>query len=149
MAKENQLTDKLAQQSTKDIAPEQQTKLTAQEIKVIETPLHPQAEKLIEDLTLEFASSLQFQAKLLAHRRKDEIVLSNHVDEALEITRQERKQKGWQKWAVVLGSALLGFALRGFFGELSGGRNPIYLGVYFVVFGISLLLLFLGLNNRI
>jgi DNA helicase TIP49 (TBP-interacting protein) len=58
--------------------------------------LHPQANKLARQFAYDFAYSLILQAKILAHQRKDEMVLKKHIEEAYDIISEKRKRE-WTK----------------------------------------------------
>jgi hypothetical protein len=117
------------------------------QLDVINKDVHPQAQKLIEQLTLDFGTAILLQAKTLAHRRNDDVVLRTHVDEALDIIQQERRQRRWKDWAVAIGGALFGTFAQGFITELSAGRNPIFLGIYVLLGFVGLLLMFAGFQK--
>jgi hypothetical protein len=112
---------------------------------IIGKELHPQAKKLVKQFINNFTESLIVQAKVLAFRRGAELVLSNDVQEALEIITKERT-KNWKKQIVIiLGSALLGAFVQGFVTELSGG-NTVLMAVYTVLGFIGMFLVFWGLR---
>jgi hypothetical protein len=123
------------------------SKYVQRQTDIVNKELHSQARQLIEQLTLDFATSLLVQAKTLAQRRDDEIVLRHHVDEALESIQQERKRKRGRDLAGALGGVSLGAFLQGFPTELLGGRDPMSL-VFFVVLGLlGVLLLAVGFRR--
>jgi len=86
---------------------------------VVNKEFHPQAKDHAQELINNFATSLIFQAKLLAFRRGAEIVLSRDVDEALNFISQERTQNWRKKLVIAIGGAMLGAFLEGFVGALS------------------------------
>jgi hypothetical protein len=85
--------------------------------------VHPAAEKLFRQLVNEYATSILYQAKLLAYRRRDDAVLGNHIEEAQDIVEQQRKRNRVRELQIIFGSALLGAFIPGFIAELSNG-NP-------------------------
>ncbi|MCA9906224.1 MAG: hypothetical protein KC547_20355, partial [Anaerolineae bacterium] len=89
---------------------------------ILSKKLHPQAESLVRTLVDDFATTLVYQAKLLAFRRKDEVVLSNHILDSVDIVRRER-QRGWTREIIIfVGSALFGAFIPGILTEF--GRGP-------------------------
>lgn len=54
---------------------------------------HPNAKDLTKRDITEFSDSLVLQAKVLAYQQKDDMVLCNHVREALDIVSKRKKQK--------------------------------------------------------
>jgi len=107
---------------------------------IVGKDLHPQAAELAEKFTLEYGTALLLQAKLLAHRRRDDMVLRSHVEDAAQALWLERRQKRWQIWVAVLGGVLFGTGTRGFMTELQGSRTPLVLGVYVALTIVGLLM---------
>ena len=68
------------------------------------------------------------------------MVLRSHVEEALEIIRQERKQKGWKLWIPILGGVLFGTGARGFITEMQGTRDPFMIVFYVLMAFIGLIM---------
>lgn len=107
---------------------------------------HPRAEQLAQEYVDEFAASLLLQAKMLASQERAEMVLSSHVEDALEVLRRERKRRWYRELLIVFGSALFGAFIPGFITELSTGHQ--ILTVVYTAMGFSgMLLLFLGLRR--
>jgi hypothetical protein len=71
----------------------------------------------------EFAASLLFQAKMLAFQEHADLVLSTHIEEALEVINRERKKRWTRELMIVIGSALFGAFIPGFMTELSAGHQ--------------------------
>lgn len=117
------------------------------QLEVIDIKLHPPAEEFIEDLIMDFGTTLLVQAKTLAYQREDDIVLKNHVSDALNIIQQERRPKRWRNWAVALGGVLLGTFVSGFTAELSSRMHPIMLAIYVVLGFLGLILMFAGFKR--
>jgi hypothetical protein len=116
------------------------------QINAIDTELHPQAEKAIKQFVSDFATSLILQAKLIAYRSKADLVLSTHVDEALDTVNRNRKQTWSRELLIILGSALLGAFVQGFISELSSG-NSWLIATYVALGFIGMFLVFLGLRR--
>lgn len=62
------------------------------------------------------------------------------MEEALEIIKQERKQKPWKIWVTVLGGVFFGTGAKGFITELQGTRDPLTISAYVVLAFIGLLM---------
>ena len=118
--------------------------MASQQIEVIRKELHPQAEDLVRQRTNEFATSLLLQAKTLAYQRRDDVVLSNHVEEALDIIRKRRDPGRLREFVIIMGGALFGAFVQGFITELSSGR-PLLVAIYVVLGFLGMGLIFLGL----
>lgn len=115
-----------------------------EQIDALSKKLHPQAAKLVEEHTINFAISLLLQAKVLAYRRKDEIVLSNHIEEAITIITKGRKKARLREFVIVVGGALFGAFIQGFVAELSRG-NTLLIAIYTSLGFIGIVLVFWGL----
>ena len=83
------------------------------------------------------------QAKTLAYEEQDDVVLSNHIEEALDIIKREQKQKWVKELVSVLGGALFGAFVQGFITELSTG-NTLLIVIYTILGFIGMLLVFFG-----
>jgi len=112
----------------------------------INKELHPQAGSSIKRYTQDFATSLMLQAKIIAYRSKADVVLSSHVDEALDKIYKERKQSSARELLIVLGGAFFGAFIQGFISELSSG-NTILIAVYVILGFIGMFMVFLGLRK--
>jgi hypothetical protein len=114
---------------------------------IADKPLHPQAAELIKQYASDFAESLIFQSKILAHQRKDDVVLRSHVEEALTIL-STRQQKWRDQIAIILGSALFGAFVQGFtdqwFAEMP---NMPLIAVYVVLGFVGVFGIFYGLRR--
>ena len=89
------------------------------QIQAVEIELHPQAEKQARQHVNIFATSLILQAKVIAYRTKADAVLTNHIDEALDVITRERKQSWSRELLIILGGAFVGAFIQGFISELS------------------------------
>jgi len=114
--------------------------LSREEEAIATIELHPQAKNLIEKLILDFGSSLLLQAKIIAHRRHDDMVLRSHVEEALDVIHLERKQKWWKSFVTILGGVFFGAGARGFITELQGSREPTIITIYVILAFVGLLM---------
>jgi hypothetical protein len=85
----------------------------------ISKQLHPNAAQLIKEHATNFAESLIVYSKTVAYQKGDELVLTSHVKDALEIIQRESKRKRWKELAIFASSAILGFSIQGFLTELS------------------------------
>ena len=112
----------------------------------INKELHQQAETSVKKYTHDFATSLLLQAKIIAYRSKADVVLSSHVDEALDKIYNERKQSWSKELLIVLGGAFFGAFIQGFISELSSG-NATLITVYVLLGFIGMFMVFLGLRR--
>ena len=115
-------------------------------LETLNKELHSQAELLAKEYVDEFAASLLLQAKMLAFQENADMVLSNHIEEARQVIRRERKQRWARELLVVMGSALFGAFIPGFITELSAGHK-LLIAVYTTMGFLGMLLLFLGLRR--
>jgi protein-S-isoprenylcysteine O-methyltransferase Ste14 len=116
------------------------------QIDAIDKELHPQAEKTAKQYINEFATSLLLQAKITAYRSKADVVLSSHVDEALDTINRGRKQIWSRELVIIIGSALLGAFIQGFISERSSG-NSLLIATYVVLGFVGMFLVFWGLRR--
>lgn len=116
-----------------------------QQIEAISKELHPQAEKLAQAYIRDFATSLLLQAKILAYKRKADIVLSSHVEEAKDMVEGGQKQNWLNEFVMILGSAFFGAFLQGFIMELSTGRT-LFIVIYTAIGFVGILMVFWGLR---
>ena len=116
------------------------------QIDAIDKELHAKAEKAIKQYVNDFATSLLLQAKVIAYRSKADVVLSNHVDEALETVNRSRQQTWSRELVIIIGSALLGAFVQGFISELGSG-NSVLLAIYVVLGFAGMFLVFWGLRR--
>ena len=112
----------------------------------INKELHPQAVFSIKKYTRDFATSLLLQAKVIAYRSKADVVLTTHVDEALDKIYKERRQSWGKELLIVLGGAFFGAFIQGFISELSSG-NAILIATYVILGFIGMFMVFLGLRK--
>ena len=109
--------------------------------------IHIQADSLVKQIVTDFENELRLQANILA--KEDEVILSNHVRQALVVVRREKSRKWKEELPILIGGTLLGTFLAGFANELSMATlRPIWIAVY-VIFGfIGAFLIFLGFINQ-
>src|SRR5687768_10671578 len=85
---------------------------------VINKKFHAQAEKVVTQYVNDFAKSLITQAKFIAYNAKADVVMSNHVHEALEtINNSPKKKARYREIARDSGGILLGLAIQGYIAE--------------------------------
>ena len=116
------------------------------QLEAVNLELHPHAEELAGKYINEFAVSLRLQAKLLAWNRNDDIVLSNHVEAALDSIRKSEEKKRVREIAILLGSALIGAFFQGSLTELSNNR-AVWVFVYAILGMIGASLVFWGFRK--
>ena len=108
--------------------------------------LFPQAKERAREHIRDFAVSLIMQAKILAYSQKANVVLSNHIDEALELL-SARKRESWSRQiSIVVGGAFFGAFVQGFVSELSAGHAPL-VAAYTALGFIGMVLVFWGLRR--
>ena len=109
---------------------------------------HPNAKDLAKRDITEFSDSLVLQAKVLAYQQKDDMVLCNHVREALEIVSKRKKQKWTRDLGIIIGSTLFGTFVQGFVAELfSSPINPALIAIYTILGVAGLIGVFWELRN--
>lgn len=85
---------------------------------IITRPFHAHAERLARDYSLDFATSLILQAKLLAHSRGDDVVTQRHVEDARYVLRSQQEQESWtRQFLNLIGSAIFGASFAAFVRE--------------------------------
>jgi hypothetical protein len=95
---------------------------------------HPNAKDLAKRNIADFSDSLVLQAKILAYQQKDDMVLCNHVRDALDIISKRKKTKWTRDLGIVIGSALFGTFVQGFVAELSSTPiNPALIAIYTIL----------------
>ena len=112
----------------------------------IQIPLHSSAEQLALEYIDAFGESLILQAKLLAYKRDDVLVLSSHIREALEVMDHEKERKWWREGSIIVFGTLFGAGAQGFISEL--GINPArseFIAAWAILAFISLVFVFIGL----
>lgn len=116
------------------------------QLEALNKELHPHAEQLARDIVDDFAATLLLQSKLVAAQQKAELVLSSHIEEAMNIISREQK-RGWSReLLIVVGAALFGAFIPGFITELSTGRQLLIV-IYTVLGLLGMFLVFLGLRR--
>lgn len=112
----------------------------------VDIDLYPQAAERARRHINDFAISLIMQAKILAFSQKANVVLSSHVDEALELL-NSRKRESWSRQiSIVVGSAFFGASIQGFVSELSAG-HAFLVAAYAVLGFIGMILVFWALRR--
>ncbi len=88
-----------------------------------DVPFHPNAFSLTRSHVSDFSKALARGAQNVAFRRKDEMVLSNHVKEAVEEIRKEPNKSRWSQFVIFLSSVILGISGQGFVAEITRFRT--------------------------
>jgi len=115
-------------------------------LEALNKELHPHAEQVAKEYVDEFAASLLLQAKMLAFQEHADLVLSNHIEEALQVINRERKKSWTRELMIVIGSALFGAFIPGFMTELSAGHQ-LLIALYTSMGFLGIILVFLGLRR--
>ncbi|GAI73450.1 unnamed protein product [marine sediment metagenome] len=111
----------------------------------IDKKLHPNAEDKIREYTDDFATSLVLQSKMLAFREKADVVLSTHVDEALDVIAFRRQEAWAQGISKIVGGALFGAFIPGFLSALPTGDIRAIV-IYTALGFVGMFLVFLGIR---
>jgi hypothetical protein len=110
-------------------------------------PFHPEAESLALSHIGRFATVLLWQAKVVAAREKAEIVLSTHVNNAVDNIVQDKGRWRQRELAIAVAGALFGGGFEGFASELAqSSLHAGWLGLYALVGVAGLGLLFWALG---
>lgn len=96
--------------------------------------IHKEADDLIKQITQEFQDKLRLQSNLLA--QDDELVLKNHVRDALLIIRRTRNRTWKEEFPIILGGVLLGSFAQGFPTEAFGPAPKMLLLTIYALSGI-------------
>jgi len=96
---------------------------------IINQALHPNAENLAKKEINDFAVNLLLRSKIIAHQQKGDLVMTNHVKEALEEIRKSPNRSRLKEIIVLVGGSLFGAFIQGFITELSNG-NTVLVIVY-------------------
>jgi hypothetical protein len=112
----------------------------------IDVDLDPQAVQRARIFINEFAVALIMQAKTLAFSRRTDLVLTKHIDEALELLNKKGQQSWTRDFAIIIGSAFSGAFLQGFVSALSSG-NAFLMASYTFMGFVGLFIVFWGLRR--
>lgn len=108
-------------------------------------PLHDSAERLLLEYIDTFGETLVLQAKLLAYERGDDLVLSTHVSDALDILQRERQRNWRREFVIVVGSSFLGAGGQGFFTELGNQpARPLFIAFWAIMAFVSIIAVFVS-----
>jgi len=113
---------------------------------IVNLELHPQAQTRARERINEFGTSMLLQAKLIAYKTKADLVLSRHIDEAVNTMYTEHKQSWTKELLIIVGGALFGAFIQGFVTELSTG-NKLLIAIYTLLGFVGMLLVFVGLRR--
>jgi hypothetical protein len=117
------------------------------EEEIINKPISGDAETFAKECVDEFSETLFWQAKTLAYQRRNEMVLREHVEEALRIARREAGEK-WRPQLLILGGGVLaGTFIQGAASELLKKQTDISIAaiaVYIVLGVVGMITIFWG-----
>jgi hypothetical protein len=106
--------------------------------------LHESAKQHARKLVDDFAVTLVVQAKVIATRDRDELVLKRHVDEAFEFILLQKRKNWMREFLKIMGGAFVGAFIPGLIASLPA--NDITGSIIFIVLGfIGLTCIFIGL----
>jgi len=104
--------------------------------------VHPEAAELVLRSAMDFATSLILQAKVLAHARRDNVVLTRHVEDARYVLSSQEEQRSWSRQVLILiGSAVFGASFSAFVREVLASQPNMPWIVVFVAAGFVGMLL--------
>lgn len=103
--------------------------------------LHPRASKLVDAYSRKFENSLRLQAQIVASQSKADLVMSSHVEEALEKVKSASKRNWSKEIGIIVGSAMFGAFLQGFITELYTG-NALLIAIYTSIGILGMLIVF-------
>lgn len=107
--------------------------------------LHQEAEKRAKQHVRDFSVALLMQAKLVAFQEKADMVLSNHVDNALDKISTVKRVRS-KELLIIVGSAFFGAFVQGFISELPTLR--VTLIVAYVLLGFAgMFMVFWAMNQ--
>jgi hypothetical protein len=112
----------------------------------VDIDLHPQAVQKARKCINDFAITLIMQAKTLAFSKKADLVLTTHIDEALEMLNTKKRESWYREIAIIIGSAFFGAFIQGFVSELSSG-NAFLIASYTVMGFAGIFMVFWGLRR--
>jgi len=111
---------------------------------IIAKNLHQSAEAKIGEYTGSFANTVVLQSKIQAYAERAEVVLSRHVDEAMDHIMHQRKIDWIREGFKIVGGAFVGAFIPGLITSLHA--NDITATVIYIVLGfIGMLMVFLGI----
>ena len=98
---------------------------------ILAKKFHLQASRLVDKHIEAFARSLKLQAQIIAQKNKADIVLSNHVEDAINRLNSHSNSLS-QNLLIIIGSTLLGIFIQEFITEIFHG-NITMLGIYIIL----------------
>jgi len=104
--------------------------------------MHANAEYLIEKYVSDFTESIINQSKLLAFIKRDDLVTSNHVRDAVNIIFKNYQENNRSRdLSIAIGGAMLGAFIQGLATELQAGRISTFALMYAFLGVIGLFLI--------
>ena len=91
---------------------------------IAKVPLHKDARALIRERSQRFGATLTAQAKLIAKFNGYDLVLTKHVQEALDVLHGPRPRPWVNEVASTLGGIVLGIGASSFISEVSRADGP-------------------------
>jgi hypothetical protein len=120
--------------------------MTQHQLDAMKIDLHPQATELIRKTVRQYSVSLLLASKLTAYRLRADLVLSNHVEQALQAISFQKEGSWYKQVGIIVGSALFGAFVQGFVNEVSSG-NVLLIVTYTILGFIGMFLVFVGLRR--
>ncbi len=100
-----------------------------------ELPLHKNAKATLQKHSHDIHTYLLTESQLIAHRQGADIVLSCHVNEAIERNSRTKSNGFYRELISIVGAVFLGAFVDGFFPHLLQG-NTLLVALY-VIFGFG------------
>jgi len=116
-------------------------KLVEASVLLTDPEMHPWACELLEVCTSDFEEELRFEAKSLALKREDGMVLRSDVQKAFDTMKRRKPPSPWRFWMGFIGGSLVGIGLQVFVNGLNGSLNRAsMIQMVFIISGLLLLI---------
>ncbi len=118
-------------------------------IELLNLELHKKAEDTLVQLTDEYATSVLYEAKILAFKTKQDQVQSVHINQAADNIIKKKTSTWVSELLKIIGSALLGIFIPGFITTVTAATvSKILLVIYIGSGFIGIIMLFIGLRKN-
>jgi hypothetical protein len=93
-------------------------------LETVRDDFHPKAISEAEKHIDHFITALISHAKSCAFEKQDEMILRNHINEALKAVERKNNNKRWHKVGLFISSTMLGIVIPNFLTELAKFDSP-------------------------